>query len=86
MVESPIEVQCFTDPATGGYYAVLVNDDFHRAHAAEIRVEAGTTRLVDIIHNKEIKLAEAGFAGGGSSGRLTLAPGQGTILAATFTE
>ena len=80
-VESPIEGQCFIDPTTGNYYAVVVNDDFHRARVAEIRLKAGTTRLADVIHNEEIELEDVDFAGGSRLGRLNLAAGEGTILA-----
>ncbi len=80
-VESPMEGQCFMDPTTGKYYAVVVNDDFHRARVAEVRLKAGTTRLADVIRNEGLDLEEADFAGGGRLGRVTLAAGEGTILA-----
>ncbi len=78
--ESPISSQCFVDPKTGSYYAVLVNDDLHRPRVAEIRLEAGATALRDIVHKEDIKLT-LDFAGGSSTGRLALAAGEGTILA-----
>ena len=80
-VESPIEGQCFIDPTTGKFYAVLVNDDFHQVRVAEIRLKARTNRLTDIIRNEEIELEAADSADGSRMGRLTLAPGDGTILA-----
>ena len=63
------------------YYAVAVNDDFHRARVAEIRLKAGTTKLADIIRKEELDLEKFDSAGGGCFGRLTLAPGEGVILA-----
>jgi hypothetical protein len=80
-VESPIEGQVFIDPATGNHYAVVVNDDFHRAQVAEIRVPAGTSRLVDIIHNELVVLRKVESAASDRLARLTLTPGEGAILA-----
>jgi hypothetical protein len=79
-VQAPIQVQCFMDPVTGKHYVVVVNDDFHGARVAEIHLQAGASRLVDILRNKEISL-QGDLAGGGRLGQLTLEAGEGTILA-----
>jgi hypothetical protein len=78
-VESPLNIQCFTDPTTDNSFAVVVNDDFHKAVAAKILVPPATTRLVDIVHDEEIELQEVAQADS-HSGSLMLAAGAGTIV------
>lgn len=80
-VESPIAGQCFVDPTTGKYYAVVLNDDFHREHIAEIGLQAGTTGLADIVRDRQINLKGLDSTDRTGFGRLTLAAGEGTILA-----
>ncbi len=80
-VESPVAGQCFLDPTTGKYYVVVVNDDFHREQIAEIRLQAGATGLADIVRNRPIELQEPDSADRSRFGRLTLAAGEGAILA-----
>ena len=79
-VQAPIQVQCFLDPVSGKHYAVVINDDFHQAHVAEIRFQPGTIGLADVIHNKQIVL-RGDLADGSRVGLLPLAAGEGKILA-----
>ncbi len=78
--EPPVKAQSFSDPVTGRHYVVVVNDDFHRERTAEIRLKPGTTRLVDIVRQTEVKMEEVVSADGGRSARVVLAPGDGTIV------
>ncbi len=80
-VEPPFVGQCFLDPSTGDGYAVVLNDDFAREHSAEIRLPAGTTGLADLVRNRPIDLQAVDSADHPRLGQLTLAAGEGTILA-----
>lgn len=81
--KAPAQIQCFIDPATGRHYAVVVNDDLHRARPVDIILETRVKKLFDIVRRKEIELVDD-RGNGRRRSAITLAAGEGTILEATI--
>ena len=79
----PGRIQCFADPTTKRCYAVVVNDDLHRARAIEIRFATGVEKLVDMVHSEAIGLVDDAEQGS-SRATLALSAGEGTILEITM--
>ncbi len=79
-VDAPGQAQVFLDPDAGDPYAVVVNDDLNAEQTIVLRVGETTTSVADVVRGDDVALRRD-FAGGSATGQLTLAAGEGTILA-----
>lgn len=79
-VETPGLAQVFVHPDTDQAYAVVLNDDLHAEQTFAVRVGETTASVTDVVRGNDIAL-ERDLAGGSAAGELTLAAGEGTILA-----
>jgi len=70
-------VQVFVDPATGGKFALLVNDDLHQEQTIVLQRGASAT-LIDLIRGAKLALERDNT--GAAVAKIRLAAGDGTIL------
>ncbi len=47
-ITKPGKLQCFTDPLTGRNYAIIVNDDLHKAQKLKLTLPNGRIRLITL--------------------------------------
>jgi hypothetical protein len=74
------QVQTFVLPATGGLYAVVVNDDLQQEQTVALRFGEAVATVRDVLADTPLEMTKE-FAGGSSIVRLRLAAGDGAILA-----
>lgn len=78
--EAPGRAQVFIDPESGNAFAVVLNDDLHEEQDIVVRVGEKIDSLRDLLRDREVPL-QLDFLGGSGAGEITLAAGDGTILA-----
>ncbi len=73
------QVQVFNDPGHRKTYAIILNDDLHEPRTVTLRLNETVASLTDLVHKQEVSLATES-AKAGSTARINLDAGEGTIL------
>ncbi len=79
-VGSPAHIGLFAVPGKPVIYAIVVNDDLKRSRTLSGRVGETIETVRDVVAQKPLILKKD-FAGGSAAFQVSLAPGDGTILA-----
>ena len=84
-VEAPGKGQVFAEGGKDRLFAVVVNDDLHKEQEITVRVGERIASVRDVVRGQTVPL-DRDFAGGSGTARLSLAAGDGTVLALTPVE